>query len=250
MDAAHTIRDAVARVSTIRQQVAGQPGLRAALVNVKALQARRFAGTYSDLLQSAEYGPAARFFLEDLYSDKDYSQRDAQFSRIAGALQRLFPQQVIATAVSLAQLHLLTEELDWQMAARWAPYAEGSIEGLAAHYIACWRDVGRDEDRSRQLEVVLTVGKDLDRLTRTPGLRLMLRMMRGPAKTAGLGSLQDFLETGFDTFANMTGKGRNADEFLNTIRARESSWIRRLSHGDAAQCQAALESCLSGSLQR
>ncbi|MBC7918307.1 MAG: hypothetical protein H7Y28_10930 [Rhodoferax sp.] len=245
MDPAHTIRDAVARVSAIRAEAAGKPDLNSALVAVKALQGRRFAGTYADLLRSDEYGTAARFFLEDLYSDRDYSQRDAQFSRIAGALQRLFPQQVIATAVALAQLHLLTEELDWQMASQWGARGGAPSNGLAAQYVTCWRAVGRDEDRKRQLEIVLTVGKDLDRLTRTPGLRLMLRMMRGPARAAGLGSLQDFLETGFDTFAQMTGKGRSAETFLRAIQTRESTWIERLSHGDAPQCIADLQGCMT-----
>jgi len=244
MDSAQTIRDAVTKVGTIRQKAAGYPGLSAALVTVKALQAKRFVGTYGDLLRSSEFGPAARFFLDDLYSDKDYSQRDAQFSRIAGALQRLFPQQVITTAVSLAQLHLLTEELDWQMAEQWVLHSATESQDDALKYIACWRSVGRTGDRSRQLEVVLNVGKDLNRLTGTPGLRLMLRMMRSPARAAGLGSLQDFLETGFDTFASMAGSKRGAEEFLNTIRARESLWIEQLSHGNAEQCRVELKRCL------
>ena len=246
MDAAHTIRDAIARVSAIRADAADKHEVHAALVAVKALQARRFSGTYADMLRSKDYGAAARFFLEDLYSDKDYSRRDAQFSRIAGALQRLFPHQVIATAVALAQLHLLSEELDWEMAAKWALLPVNSRKSEeAARYIRFWRDIGRHNDRMRQLAVVLTVGKDLDRLTRTPGLRLMLRMMRGPARAAGLGSLQDFLETGFDTFASMSGNKRNADDFLDAIRIRETSWIERLSYGDTKQCESELKLCLN-----
>ena len=248
MEAAHTIRAAVARVGAIREDAKSSPSLRAALVVVKAFQAKRFAGTYADLLRSAEYGAAASFFLEDLYSDKDYSERDAQFSRIAGALQRLFPQQVVTTAVALAELHLLTEELDWQMATQWERHAaaEGSSgNGDVARYIASWRGVGRTDDRMRQLDMVLSVGKDLDRLTRTPGLRLILRMMRGPARAGGMGSLQHFLESGFDTFANMSGDGRSAAEFLSTIRARESSWIQLLSIGDATECEVRLRACLS-----
>ena len=119
MDAANTIREAVARVTAIRMAAFSDPATQAATKVVKSFQARRFSGTYGDLLASVEFGAAARFFLQDLYSDKDYSKRDAQFSRIAGALQTLFPQQVVATAVSLAQLHQLTEELDAQMAAAW-----------------------------------------------------------------------------------------------------------------------------------
>jgi hypothetical protein len=245
MDAAHKIRDAVTRVDEIRRCAANDPTRRAALLTVKSLQARRFAGSYSDLLRSNEYGAAARFFLEDLYSDKDYTQRDAQFSRIAGALQRLFPQQVIATAVALAQLHLLTEDLDWQMAGCWSTRGGTLPNDFAAAYIECWRAVGHHESRVQQLNVVLTVGKDLDRLTKTPGLRLMLRMMHGPAKAAGLGSLQDFLESGFDTFAKMSGKGHSADEFLSTIQSREASWIQELSYGNFEQCETTLLRSLS-----
>ena len=244
MDAAQTIRSAVERVDGLRQLAANDSARRAALLTVKSLQAKRFAGTYEDLLDSNAYGDAARFFLEDLYSDKDYTQRDAQFSRIAGALQRLFPQQVIATALALAQLHLLTEDLDWQMAGQWCAQRPEFASSDSAQYIACWRSVGQYANRNLQLQIVLAVGRDLDRLTKMPGLRFMLRMMRKPAKAAGLGSLQDFLECGFDTFAKMSGKGHSADDFLNTIHTRESAWIQRLSYDDFGECEVELKKSL------
>jgi len=228
----------------LRAQTQVDPHLQAATVAVKKFQALRFTGTYDDLLQSKEYRSATRFFLEELYSDKDYSLRDAQFARIAGALQTFFPQQVVATAVSLAQLHVLTEELDHQMALAWT----GSNSGMEAHdaasYIDAWNAVGQHEERKRQLAVVLTVGQELDRLTRTPGLRLMLKMMRRPAMAANLDSLQTFLESGFDTFAGMSGKGQRALEFLSIIRTRESVWIERLFAGDAVTSETALQACL------
>jgi hypothetical protein len=48
-------------------------------------------------------------------------------------------------------------------------------------------------------------------------LRHSLRLMRGPARAAGLGALQSFLEAGFDTFRGMRG----AEEFLSLIGQRE-----------------------------
>ena len=90
-----------------------------AVSEIKAIQASRFTGKYFDLLHTPQYQPATQFFLEELYSEKDYSQRDAQFSRIAGTLERMFPKQVVQTAVSLAQLHSLTEDLDLAMAQIW-----------------------------------------------------------------------------------------------------------------------------------
>lgn len=245
MDAAHTIREAVARVATLRVQGQLAPELHTATTAVKAFQARRFAGTYADLLASTEYSSAARFFLDDLYSDKDYSLRDSQFARIAGALQTLFPQQVVSTAVSLAELHVMTEELDRQMAEAWMRQGLQGGDDPVDRYMRCWVAVGREADRRWQLEMVLGVGSSLERLTRTAGLRLMLRMMRKPATVAGLGSLQLFLESGFDTFAGMSGKGARAQEFLDTIRERESLWIDRLFHEDGHTCEEQLRACLS-----
>ena len=240
MEVSHQIRDAVAQVSLLRQACAADAALHAAVVAVKALQARRFAGTYADLLCGGAHSAAARFFLEELYSDKDYAERDAQFARIAGAVQRLFPQQVAATAVALAQLHLLTEQLDHAMGLAWM-----GIRGTAGgRYVQAWRAVMRREQREEQLRVVLGIGQEMIKLTRTPGLRLMLKMMRGPAAAAGLGSLQGFLETGFDTFGAMARRKGSAEAFLQTVAQREAALIALLFDAPAVACETELERTL------
>ncbi len=236
MSAAKIIRDTVEQVTQLRWRSVQSPGLAQALGEVKRFQAQRFAGTYADLLHSDQYQAAARFFLEELYSEKDYAERDAQFARIANALERLFPQQVVQTAVSLAQLHGLTEALDLAMAQQWLSNSNAPVSA-AARYVAAWRSVDRRNDRNTQLSKVLEVGHELDRLTRKRGLRMMLRMMRGAANLAGLSSLQRFLEAGFDTFAAMTGKGDGAAFFLDTVQAREGSLIARLFESGAVACE-------------
>jgi hypothetical protein len=233
MEAARTIRNAVARVCALRDGERAEPGLRDAVAAIKALQAQRFAGTYSDMLASGPFAAPARFFLEELYSDKDYAERDGQFARIAGAIERFFPAAVVETAVGLAQLHALTEELDHAMGRAWLKESDGADSAM--RYVDAWRSVGRRGDREAQLEVVLSIGRDMIRLTRTPGLRTMLRMMRGPAAAAHLGSLQRFLETGFDTFA-MMARGEAAERFLRTIGERESDLIAELFDAPAVAC--------------
>ncbi|HSV37011.1 MAG TPA: hypothetical protein VLI46_15725 [Ramlibacter sp.] len=237
MEAAKKIRSAVAEVSQLRQAALGDPPLRSAVARIKRVQAQRFAGTYSDLLAQGPYADAARFFLEELYSDKDYGERDAQFARIAGAVEKLFPAQVAETAVSLAELHVLTEELDHAMGVAWL--LQASVDDDARAYTSAWRAVGRRDDRERQLSVVLRIGHEMARLTRTPGLRMMLKMMRGPAAAAGLASLQQFLEIGFDTFAAMA-QSAGAEYFLGTVRAREESLIRMLFDADLGTCETEL----------
>ena len=51
-----------------------------------------------------------------------------------------------------------------------------------------------------------------------------LRLMRGPAKSAGFGVLQEFLERGFNCFRQMRG----AEDFLATIVERETTIVERL----------------------
>ncbi len=239
MEAAQKIRTAVARVSLLRQAVDANPPLRSALQQVKRVQSRRFAGTYADLLASGPYAAAARFFLTELYSDKDYAERDAQFVRIAGAIERFFPTQVAGTAAALAELHALTEELDQAMAIAWL--AQGDDAAVEAwRYVSAWRQVGRREDRDNQLTVVLDIGQQMARLTRTPGLRIMLKMMRGPAVAAGLSSLQRFLESGFDTFGAMARRPGDAEQFLGTIRGRESALIVMLCDAGFVACETEL----------
>lgn len=247
MDAAQIIRDAVTRVSQLRDIHASDSELSARVTAVKAFQSSRFAGTYADLLGGGPYRDAARFFLEELYSDKDYADRDTQFGRIAGALQTLFPKQVVATAVSLAQLHLLTEEMDHEMALSWS--GAGAAEALprSAWYISAWRAVGRRAERDRQLQVVQEIGRELARLTRMPGLRLMLRMMRKPARAAGLGSLQEFLESGFDTFAGMSRQPNGVETFLSVVDERESALIHLLFDGEPVACETKLAAILGRS---
>jgi hypothetical protein len=208
------------------------PELAVLTLSLKRWQAERFAHTYADVLQDPNMGPAAKFFLTELYSDKEYSQRDAQFARIAGTLERMFPQAVIHTATFLAQLHALSETLDANMASVWLHHAEHLPAQLdESTYRQLWQALmplaGYAQARQAQIQAAQDLGQQLQRHTRLPGLRLMLRMMRAPATAAGLHQLQQFLECGFDTFAQL-GKARKVENFLRIIDQREHAWLDKM----------------------
>lgn len=231
--AADQIRAHLERVSHLRR-AARTAGLERAVTEVKRLQARRFRATYADFLRHPVYAPATRFFLEELYGVHDFAQRDAQFARIAGAIERLFPQAVAQLAIDLAEIHALTEALDHQMATHWL--AQDSALPPALRYTRAWRLTGEAGSRARQLAVVQHMGRELERLTRMKPLRLALRMMRNPAKAAGLDALQHFLESGFDAFASLG----NAQVFLDTISSREAGWISTLTEQPEESASSAL----------
>jgi hypothetical protein len=188
------------------------------------------------------YGSSTRFFLQDLYSARDFSERDAQFARMAGTLERALPESVVSTALTLAQLHQATEALDFAMAQNW-PSGESAPDAQA--YVQAWRRVGQRQQRLWQLTTVIEIGQSLGRFTRKPGLRMLLKMMRQPAQLAGLAALHTFLESGFEHFASMARQGGKVAYFLETIQARETDWITRLFDDEASRCSSQLQQTLA-----
>ncbi|MDO9292331.1 MAG: hypothetical protein Q7U09_12180 [Hydrogenophaga sp.] len=231
--AAEQIRMHLQRVEHLREQ-ALDAGLASAVHQVKQLQARRFRATYADFLVQPRYAEATRFFLDELYGEHDFTERDAQFGRIAGAIERMFPDAVAELAVDLAETHALTETLDHQLATHWL--AQDSSRSEAERYVRSWRLTGERPLRDRQLSVVKHMGRELQRLTRMRSLSIALKLMRKPAQAAGLSSLQQFLESGFSAFASLG----DAQAFLATINEREHAWIDTLFDAAPDSCQRAL----------
>ena len=210
---------------------AADPRLAARVQAVKQYQHRRFQHTYADLLTQPRYAKATHFFLEELYGPVDFTRRDAQFKRVIPALVRLFPREVVLTVQALGELHALSETLDTAMGGK---VADGAL--AAASYTAAWQAVGRSADRQQQIVLTRRVGDALDGYTRNPLLRHSLRLMRTPARLAGMGELQAFLERGFDTFRDMRG----AAEFLNTVERREREFAAALFSGEPVAGRGAL----------
>ncbi len=201
-------------VEVERARRAADPWLTIRVQEVKRFQHARFSATYSDLLADPASSQAARFFLEELYGPMDFSRRDQQFRRVAAKVTVLFPGEIGRVVLSLARLHALSEQLDSAMGA-----ATADLPLVEASYCNSWRRVGRPEARAEQISLVQEIGLALAKQVRRPLIRSSLRMMRGPAKAAGLDSLQSFLEAGFNAFQALP----DAAAFVRTIAARETA---------------------------
>jgi hypothetical protein len=97
-----------------------------------------------------------------------------------------------------------------------------------ASYCAAYRACDNRPERMRQIALISHVGRSLDHYVGKPLVRSALNAMRRPARVAGLGALQDFLERGFASFAEMRG----ADEFLSLIETRETALMNAILAGD------------------
>lgn len=215
----HAIQNLLLAVDAERARRTADPQLARRVEEVKRYQHARFSFTYRDLLDAPATAKAALFFLEELYGPVDFAQRDAQFSRVAPKVASLFPGEIGRIVHSLARLHALSERLDTEMGA-----AARGIPLSAAAYERAWREVGQPQLRGEQIELVRDVGLALAKQVRKPLIRATLRMMRGPAKAAGMDKLQSFLEAGFDAFRELP----QAIEFVLTISAREQAIAAKL----------------------
>jgi hypothetical protein len=220
MDAGAAMKQHLEELRRLRGNAADKP---ARLEEVKRFQSERLARSYADIAAQPRYRAATSFFLEDLYGPKDFSRRDASMVRILPAMTRMLPASAVETATLAVELEALSEHLDHRVA---AALADGPID--EATYADAYRKASTPEERTRQIDLIVAVGERLDQVVKMPLIMTSLRVMRRPARLAGLEDLQTFLEHGFAAFRAMDG----AKSFLDLIRNREMQVLSRLFSGE------------------
>jgi len=222
------LRHHLGRAKALRGAAGAEPEDAADRLRLRAWQADRLAATYRDLLDSGRYHDAARFFLTDLYGPKDFSERDHEVERILPTLSATLPASGIRTIALAIEVDALSEELDAAMVAELRrAHAISEITGKA--YAEAYRRCGRREHRELQLRLIGEIGEALAALVRKPLIHAALRVMRAPARLAGLAELHAFLEHGYHAFHRMGDPG----EFLAAIATREETILRQLFDGVA-----------------
>ncbi len=198
---------------------AASRGFHQRVMAVKRWQQVRLRRSYADLAANDRFAAAVAFFLDELYGTKDSAIRDRDLIRMYPTMQRLLPAFAFKVVESALELDVLAEEFDQAVAA-----ALGKATLTEASYLAAFHQVGRRADRLHQVELMRAVGEGLDKVVKKPMIYTALKMLHGPAKLAGLGEMQQFLEAGFTAFRKMQG----ADEFLRVIAERETLLINRI----------------------
>jgi hypothetical protein len=188
------------------------------LKNLQNWQAARLERDYSDVRLVPKNRLACNFFLNELYGDADFARRDHDVERIYPIMVKVLPGAVLGTVSRAVELNALSHELDMAMLEHLPP-------GLLseADYMRAYRLSVPVEHRRRQLSLILRLGRELARVVQIPLMYRLLQMCRWPAKMAGLGALQLFLERGFAAFVALDG----AKPFLGEIRSREVAFLKR-----------------------
>lgn len=198
------------------------------LPELRRWQARRLEASFDRFLRDPRRRPAAQFFLSDVYNDRDFSRRDADIARVLPMMQKLLPSGLLEAVADAIELGVLTHAFDLRMA-QVLKSLVGRPRGMDAPlYAQAYRQAGLPRLRAHQIDLIARVGLGLGNALRLPGVAMLLRLSRGPARAAGLSELQGFLERGFAAFAELG----DVERFIGEIEHDEREVSRRLFAGD------------------
>ena len=189
------------------------------LPRLRRWQSERLARSFGGLRQHPRYARAAEFFLSELYGAEDASWRDRDLARVLPTMLRWLPNGVLASLADALELDLISVRCDLDLVGH-LPRGEIDVDAYARAYRASADAI----QRQRQIALIGSVGRELELIVRKPFILGVLKLARGPARGAGFGELQTFLERGFTAFRTMGP----AQEFLGTITAGETRAMQRL----------------------
>ncbi len=215
-----------AAVSTQRELIAPIQ-LDPQLVMLRTWQSERLARTYADLLADPKFAPACQFFLSDIYSPRDFSQRDRDFETLHSVLSRFLPAfaiQLLTDALAanqatynldLKQLHILVDQLN----------VTSSIS--VEQYIQAYRLCDNYTERVDQIEQITQVMCQVGELAHQPLVRPVLWAARQPALKGGWNELYGFLERGYIAYKGM----KDRTLFTQILHDREMQILDRIYQG-------------------
>lgn len=189
-------------------------------------QRRRLADSYRDLISQERYAAAGEFFLAELYGGLNFRERDQQMERVLPVMVRMLREDMLLALAEAFELQSLSLSLDMDMTV--ALQQSGWKELNTDRYGEIYRTCGRPLDRERQIELIGQLGLVLNELVHHRLVLFLIRTLRGPARAAGFGLLQAFLEQGLRAFQIM-GDGT---EFIETIWHNEDRIMQRLFAGE------------------
>lgn len=189
-------------------------------------QQQRLARSFEDFNRQEGYRPAVEFFLSEIYGGLDFRKRDQDMSRVMPVMVRFLPDRALNTMSEAFELQAISLEFDIEMAT-WMQtgcVSELDMQSYGEVYRACSDRPGRE----RQIQLIRKLGYDLDSLVQKPFVNYLVRLLRGPAHAAGFGELQEFLESGLESFRAL----EDTEYFVETIYDREWAAMRKLFDGE------------------
>ena len=223
MSAAPKLREYTDLSNAIHREYLGDPELLQQYEHFVRWQLDYMLPFYEDLGATADRAAAVEFFVSEL-TGINISERDREFAKVVPLMSRMLPGKALHAVTTAMQLN--ARVLGINLAICRELYQEVAIDTAIteASYCSACRRASRLEECLDLVHLTATIGRDLNQLIRIPMIGLTLKAMRVPARLAGFGALQKFLETGYRTFNDL----QDVDTFLDDMTARMTEVFTRI----------------------
>jgi len=193
---------------------------------VQTWQRERLAKSYRDLISQERYRAAGDFFLDEIYGGLNFRERDQEMERVLPVMIRMLRDDMILVLAEAFELQSISLNFDMDMTMLFLDSGWDKLN--TARYGELYRPIGRAPPRKKQIELIGRPGLELHELVPHRLVLWLIRTLRVPARAAGFGLLQSFLENGLNAF-RMMGDGT---EFVETIWHEEREVMQRLFDAD------------------
>ena len=219
------LRELVTNIGKVspHEDVAGS-GLDPKMALLRVWQSQRLARTYADLLEVPRYTPACRFFLDDIYAERDFSQRDHDLETMYDFMRRFVPDAVSRPAALTIKLHRMTDALDQQLLDVLVNQVGITESITVAQYAEAYRLCDNYRERVAQIDAIIEICEHIDGIVRNPITGPALALAKRPLRGAGYGEVVNFLARGYDSFKRMHG----SYHFRKALHDRELSALDRM----------------------
>ena len=192
-------------------------GLAPQLALLRTWQSERLKKTYADFLTDPRFHSACLFFLSDIYSATDFSQRDHDVERVHAVLSKVVPAPMLSLLTDVIWLNTLTNELDAHLLQVLVDDLQMKSEITPELYADAYRLCDNYAERVDQIDLISSIIPQVANGAHIPMVGLALRVLYGPAHAAGWDDLYSFLKRGFQAFSRL----RDVKIFVGTVRRRE-----------------------------
>ncbi len=212
---AKELREFTDRSNALHEEYLGEAELLDQYGHFVAWQLDYMLPFYENLRESPDYATAVDFVISDL-SGIGISQRDHDIARIVPIMCKMLPDKALRTVAAAMKLNAGILAINLSICRELYKDKPADADISEAAYLAACREASSLDECLEFVHLTHDVGHSLDHVIRIPMIGLTLKTMRMPARFAGFGALQQFLEKGYKTFNAL----EDVDQFLDDITLR------------------------------
>ncbi len=213
--AARQFRDSIRRSNELHVQYLGNAQLLKNYDRFANWQLEYLMPFFSDLHDREGYAEAIDFTMSDL-AGIGISSRDRDLERAAPAITSILPLGALQTIARAAETNARILEVNISICRSLLVNNELPDEITVHQYCLACREASSMEECMELVYRVTELGRTLKSLVNIPMIGITLKAMRLPARAAGFGDLQTFLEDGYRIFRQIP----DIEHFLSQIESR------------------------------